>query len=78
MTDTPRRSDDEQAARWNGPAGHAWVDLQEVLDGMFRPFEELLVEAVAACSTSGAARAVSAGPSHGGPATASASTSPGR
>jgi SAM-dependent methyltransferase len=68
MTDTPRRSDDEQAARWNGPAGHAWVDLQEVLDGMFRPFEELLVEAVAAeqagsvldvgCGTGGVSRAV--------------------
>ncbi|CAL9366010.1 class I SAM-dependent methyltransferase [Streptomyces sp. XY006] len=43
----PRRSDDDQSARWNGPAGHAWVDLHEVLDGMFRPFEELLVEAVA-------------------------------
>ncbi|MFJ4537372.1 class I SAM-dependent methyltransferase [Streptomyces tibetensis] len=43
-----RRSYDEQAARWNGPAGHAWVDLQEVLNGMFRPIEELLVDAVAA------------------------------
>ncbi|MEV7081849.1 class I SAM-dependent methyltransferase [Streptomyces sp. NPDC093516] len=64
----PRRSDDEQTARWNGPAGQAWLDLQEVLDGMFRPFEELLVEAVAAqgaarvldvgCGTGGVARAV--------------------
>ncbi|MFI9751547.1 class I SAM-dependent methyltransferase [Streptomyces collinus] len=66
--DASRRSDDEQAARWNGPAGNAWVDLQELLDEMFRPFEELLVEAVAAehagsvldvgCGTGGVTRAV--------------------
>ncbi|MEW2615234.1 methyltransferase domain-containing protein [Streptomyces sp. NPDC047880] len=43
-----RKSYDEQAARWNGPAGHAWVDLQEVLNGMFRGIEQLLVDAVAA------------------------------
>ncbi|MFF5982221.1 class I SAM-dependent methyltransferase [Streptomyces olindensis] len=66
--DASRRSDDAQAARWNGPAGHAWVDLQDVLDEMFRPFEELLVEAVSAeragrvldvgCGTGGISRAV--------------------
>ncbi|MFF8012376.1 methyltransferase domain-containing protein [Streptomyces sp. NPDC007929] len=41
-------SGDEQAARWNGPSGHAWVDLQSLLNDMFRPIEELLVDAVAA------------------------------
>ncbi|MFH9005935.1 class I SAM-dependent methyltransferase [Streptomyces afghaniensis] len=46
--DAERRADDEQAARWKGRAGHAWGDLKGVLDEMFRPFEELLVEAVAA------------------------------
>ncbi|MFF4503535.1 class I SAM-dependent methyltransferase [Streptomyces sp. NPDC001401] len=46
--DVTRRSDDEQAARWKGPGGNAWVELQAVLDGMFKPFEELLVDAVAA------------------------------
>ncbi|MFD9445544.1 class I SAM-dependent methyltransferase [Streptomyces sp. NPDC060006] len=46
--DITRRNDDEQAARWNGPAGHAWVESQAVLDGLFRPFEDLLVEAVVA------------------------------
>ncbi|MZF84379.1 class I SAM-dependent methyltransferase [Streptomyces sp. SID5643] len=66
--DASRKSDDEQTARWNGPAGHAWVDLQELLDEMFRPFEELLVDAVAAehagsvldvgCGTGGITRAV--------------------
>ncbi|GAA4551207.1 class I SAM-dependent methyltransferase [Streptomyces collinus] len=66
--DASRRTDDEQAARWNGPAGNAWVDLQELLNEMFRPFEELLVEAVAAehagsvldvgCGTGGVTRAV--------------------
>jgi SAM-dependent methyltransferase len=66
--DASRRTDDEQAARWNGPAGNAWVDLQELLDEMFRPFEALLVDAVAAehagsvldvgCGTGGVTRAV--------------------
>jgi SAM-dependent methyltransferase len=46
--DAGRRADDEQAARWKGRAGHAWGDLKGVLDEMFRPFEELLVEAVVA------------------------------
>ncbi|MGW2718836.1 class I SAM-dependent methyltransferase [Streptomyces sp. NPDC001492] len=43
-----RGSDDDQAARWKGPGGNAWVELQTVLDEMFRPFEDLLVDAVAA------------------------------
>lgn len=43
---------DEQAARWNGLAGRAWVEAQELLDGMYAPFEKLLVETVAAGSAS--------------------------
>ncbi|MFF4982958.1 class I SAM-dependent methyltransferase [Streptomyces sp. NPDC001046] len=56
--DASHKDHDEQAARWNGPSGHAWVDLQQVLDGMFRPFEELLVRAV---SEEGAARVLDVG-----------------
>ncbi|GAA3733647.1 class I SAM-dependent methyltransferase [Salinactinospora qingdaonensis] len=44
--DITRKTDDEQRARWNGPAGHAWVEAQAVLDDMFKPFEDLLVETV--------------------------------
>jgi len=40
----------EQNRLWNGPAGRAWVDAQEVLDKLFTPFENRLVEAVAAGS----------------------------
>ncbi|GAB4533500.1 MAG: class I SAM-dependent methyltransferase [Amphiplicatus sp.] len=40
----------EQAALWNGLAGRAWVETQDVLDHMFRPLEDLLVEAVPAGS----------------------------
>jgi SAM-dependent methyltransferase len=40
----------EQTARWNGPAGRAWVEAQHVLDRLFTPFEDLLVEAVRATS----------------------------
>ena len=38
----------QQIAHWNGCAGRGWVEAQESLDRMFEPFEELLVEAVAA------------------------------
>jgi SAM-dependent methyltransferase len=39
---------EEQMKLWNGPAGHAWVDAQETLDGLFKPFEEKLAEQVGA------------------------------
>ncbi len=48
--DTPHRTDDEQTKLWNGRSGHAWVDLQALLDQMFKPFEDLLVAAVSARS----------------------------
>jgi SAM-dependent methyltransferase len=50
--DVPRQTDNEQTTLWNGPSGQAWVELQEVLDQMFRRFEELLVQAVRAGSAS--------------------------
>src|SRR5690349_11291363 len=37
---------DEQTTLWNGPAGHAWVEAQELLDQVFKPFEDLLTEGV--------------------------------
>jgi SAM-dependent methyltransferase len=46
--DAARSSRDEQAARWRGPSGNAWVDRQDVLDAMFQPVEDLLVAAVPA------------------------------
>jgi ubiquinone/menaquinone biosynthesis C-methylase UbiE len=48
IVDVRHTRDDDQAARWNGPAGHAWVDAQAVLDETLQPFEDLLVEAVVA------------------------------
>jgi SAM-dependent methyltransferase len=50
IVDVTHRMDDQQAALWNGRAGQAWVDAQEPLDQMFKPFEELLVDAVSAAS----------------------------
>ena len=38
----------EQAKLWNGPAGRAWVDTQQLLDGLFEPLAAALVEAVPA------------------------------
>ena len=42
----------EQEKLWNSVAGRAWVEAQEVLDQLFKPFERLLVEAVSAASVS--------------------------
>lgn len=47
-TQTPPPADSPQAALWNGHAGRAWVDTQAVLDPMFQPLEDRLVEAVCA------------------------------
>src|SRR5215475_6177419 len=44
--DVTRETDDEQRRLWNGPAGRAWVDAQELLDRLLKPFEDVLVEAV--------------------------------
>lgn len=41
---------EEQTALWNGDAGQAWVEAQEVLDQMLEPFVELLVAAAGAGS----------------------------
>jgi SAM-dependent methyltransferase len=38
----------EMAAAWNGVAGQAWVDEQQLLDRTFEPIQELLAEAAAA------------------------------
>jgi ubiquinone/menaquinone biosynthesis C-methylase UbiE len=48
MRDTNDSND--QATLWNGPAGRAWVEAQELLDRLFKPFEDLLVEAAVAAS----------------------------
>jgi SAM-dependent methyltransferase len=43
-----RQPDGGQTKLWNGPSGRAWVEEQELLDAMFQPMEDLLVEAVSA------------------------------
>ncbi len=48
----------DQAAHWNGPAGEAWVEAQELLDGMFRGLEAALAEAA---SEAGARRVLDIG-----------------
>lgn len=40
MSSTPP----EQTHLWNGPAGHSWVEMQDLTDRAWRPFLELLLE----------------------------------
>jgi ubiquinone/menaquinone biosynthesis C-methylase UbiE len=40
----------EQTNKWNSPAVHGWIELQDTLEQMFRPLEDVLVAAVAARS----------------------------
>jgi ubiquinone/menaquinone biosynthesis C-methylase UbiE len=61
--DVTRETDDEQRRLWNGPAGRAWVDAQELLDRVLKPFEDLLVEAV---SDRGGSRVLDVGCGTGG------------
>ncbi|UHQ25003.1 class I SAM-dependent methyltransferase [Lysobacter sp. 5GHs7-4] len=35
-----------QTHQWNGASGCAWVEAQELLDGMYRPLQDLLLQAV--------------------------------
>ncbi|CRK61286.1 Methyltransferase [Alloactinosynnema sp. L-07] len=58
-------TDEDQTARWNGRAGNAWVDSQELLDKLLKPVEDVLVDAVAGpavldvgCGTGGTTVAV--------------------
>jgi SAM-dependent methyltransferase len=39
-----RQANPDQAELWNGPAGAAWVEMQNLLDEMLAPFGSLLIE----------------------------------
>src|SRR5689334_14558029 len=45
--DVRPRTDNEQAKLWNGAGGLAWVETQELLDQIYKPFEEMLVAPIA-------------------------------
>lgn len=40
--------DETQSALWNGVAGRAWVEAQELVDRIFKSFEDLLAESATA------------------------------
>lgn len=44
--ETSRETYKTTAQAWNGAAGNAWVDSQELLDSILRPYENLLVDEV--------------------------------
>jgi SAM-dependent methyltransferase len=41
-----QKSEAEQTMQWGGRRGQTWVEAQELIDRLFQPFEEMLVEAV--------------------------------
>jgi SAM-dependent methyltransferase len=49
--DVTHQTDNQQATLWNGVAGSAWVETQDLLDETFKPFQDLLVDAVRAGSS---------------------------
>ena len=63
--------DEDQAQRWQGSAGCAWVEAQQMLDRTLQPFEDLLVAEVAA---SGARRVLDIGCGTGSTTRAAART----
>lgn len=50
MNGSRQINNQEQSALWNGTAGRAWIEAQPLLDQVLKPFEDLLVLAVAAKS----------------------------
>jgi SAM-dependent methyltransferase len=66
-----RQQDEDQARRWKGSAGCAWVEAQQMLDRTLQPFEDLLVAEVAA---SGAKRVLDVGCGTGSTTRAAART----
>lgn len=48
MDVTTHPDDHEQAALWNSPSVRAWVDTQDLIAHVLKPFEDLLVDAVRA------------------------------
>jgi SAM-dependent methyltransferase len=50
MEKAPQTPGAEQATLWNGVAGRAWVELQALLDHIFKPCEDLLLQAISAGS----------------------------
>ena len=47
MTDNDQPNQ-AQAALWNDLSGRTWVDLQDMLDRLFQPFEKLLIDVAVA------------------------------
>ena len=47
------RTNAAQVQAWNGDSGRTWVTLQPVLDRTMKPFENLIVDSVAATADPG-------------------------
>jgi len=52
MNGSRENHQEEQATLWNGPGARAWIEMQSLLDEVLKPFENLLIQEVAAKSAS--------------------------
>jgi SAM-dependent methyltransferase len=50
--DGMQKTDDEQVRLWNGTAGQAWVESQDLIEEIYRPLETLLADRTTARSRS--------------------------
>jgi SAM-dependent methyltransferase len=57
----PGIDEGEQAQLWNGVGAKGWVELEGLMDRLFRPVEEVLVEAVVAAAPPAGARVLDVG-----------------
>jgi len=60
------QGDASQVPPWNGPAGHAWVEMQDLLDQILKPIEDLLLEAAFAQEPKSRIRVLDVGCGPGG------------
>ena len=51
MDDDDQSKHGEQSALWNGPGARGWVALQALIDGVYRPFDDRLVDDVSTETT---------------------------
>ncbi len=50
---TGRQTENDQGKLWNGAGGRGWVETEQLLDELLKPFEDALVASVSVCVSGG-------------------------